>query len=259
MLVVLWIAGAAFAQDVETELAIFGSNRNAFVFTQEATGGTFTKNEDGTWALSLQGIPAEVEVTEMGVMSARTYETADLVAQWQASIDAAQTAELAELNPYYADATLELDDALASMTIVGAVYDASTETLTYTVQLNAYLPVASVEGQAYDTNFVMVQDKDVAPEFEAASLSISGGNAFLDALKQAILADASGIRLGEVATCESTAANIVLLQAELDAINVQIQTLVAQSKTQEAIALITPRNVTRTNLFYAKTWFRANC
>ncbi len=260
LVALIGVFGSAIAQDIETELAIFGNNRDAFVFSQEATGGTFSKNENGTWALSLQGIPSQIEITEMGVVSARTFATVDLVTQWQASIDTAATnSELADLNPYYADAVLELADALVNLTIVGAFYDELTEIMTYTVRLNAYLPIESIEGQAYDDTFVLIQDKDVTAEFGAASLAISGSNAFLDALKQAVIADASGIRLADVATCESTNTSITALQAELDAINMQIQGLLAQKKTAELNALIVPRNTLRANLFYAKTWFSTNC
>ncbi len=211
----LALAGTVAAQEqpIFTEMALFGASDDAaFVFLQQAQAGSLAQLEGTRYTLTLTGVPAQVEVVRVAPAGVETFETADLVAEWQKAIDSAASEAPGLPNPFHAPAELQGDFGYAYLTIEGAAYDAAAESLTYTVDVILYLTNETLEG-GYDEALSAFEPKEVVPSFGPATLAISGSNAFIDALKTAMVARLEAVRFEEA--CQTASRRIQELSAAL--------------------------------------------
>lgn len=248
------------AQDIQTEMALFGNVSDAFVYTQQAASGGFQPNADGTWQLRLDGIAPEIDLFDVDGVSKQTFQTADLIADWNDSIATAPADQSnAELNPFYAQGDLTTAEFTAQVLIQGATYDAATGSLVYTVTLLIYIPTADVSGQPFNAAFVPVVNKDVAAEFGVAALSIKGSNALLDTLKLAALSRLSALRPATTVECQTAATQIRSSTTTLNDLYSQLTLNQRTLSKDDLDALLSQISTVRQQVYYARTWFNANC
>ncbi|MBI5958806.1 MAG: hypothetical protein HY866_08730 [Chloroflexi bacterium] len=136
-----------------------GDETYAGFFIQEAESGTMIDNMDGTYTLTLEGVGEDTEW---------------LVSTPYAGVGAVSTGELAQIwashpDGLVAQAVLEIDDVVVSLSLTAPVFDAENESISYTAT------VVVPEGEK--------DAPEVAAEFESAVLYIVTDDALLDGLK----------------------------------------------------------------------------
>ena len=226
--------------DIQGEIEIFGSTYDAaYVFNQDATGGTLTETEDGLYELQLTGIGTETQIIKVSPPGSIDYATENLASDWTNAIDNATDETVTQVL-----GELDINGDTVVIALYSASYDAETETITYTGEIVQFIPFAPNEAFNLSNATSGLDKADIPAEFGEASLTISASAAFWNSLQTGADFRTVDIRSGENAQCDEARDVLTDLNAQLDDVDAGDAATIATLSQQ---------------INYAESWIAANC